>query len=344
MGRAHDRSGTGGGRTVAAIVVASVVVAAAVGYVLMKRGGTRAVSRTITIATADQPVGAAVYVALANGYFEDEGLTATAERHTSGKDALGAVLEGRADVCEVAETPLVFAALRGIPVVTFATIASTDKNLAVIAHRDRGLDAPSALAGKKIGVTMGTNGEFFLCVFLLMQGIAQSEVELVDLRPEDMFAALVGGDIDAASTWNPHLIRMQKELGEKAITFYDERVYTWTWNLATTRDFADTSPEVIEAFLRAIVRAERFIREQGKESRSIVATHIGMDAGLLAELWDVYDFDVSLKQSLLTIMEDQGRWAMERGLVDVEEMPNTLDAIYAGALDRVKPESVTMIH
>ena len=329
---------------VAVLAFAAVAIAVAGGgYALLKAPGPSKLTK-VTIATADQPVGAILYVALANGYFEDEGLLAVPERRTSGKDALKAVIEGEADLCEVAETPVVFAVLKGTPVYTLATIASTGKNMAVVARKDRGISAPADLEGKKIGVTVGTNGEFFLSVFLVSPGAPSSPPEMVNVRPEEMHGALVDGKVDAVSTWNPHVIRLQKKLGDNAVTFTSEGLYTWAWNLAATREFVTGNPKVIEKALRAAVRAQKFIQERPTEARKIVAAHIGMDMALLEELWDAFHFRVSLEQWLLVSMENQAKWAIGRKLTDAKEVPNYLESVHFGALESVKPDAVTMIH
>ena len=36
----------------------------------------------------------------------------------------------------------------------------------------------------------------------------------------------LNGDVDAVSAFNPYLIRAQKKLGSRGITFYDENIYT----------------------------------------------------------------------------------------------------------------------
>jgi NitT/TauT family transport system substrate-binding protein len=64
----------------------------------------------------------------------------------------------------------------------------------------------------------------------------------------------------------------------------------------------------------------------------IIAPYIGMDRSQLAELWDIYNFKITLGQSLLVTLEDQARWAIENELTDKTEVPNYLNYIYYDAL------------
>ena len=297
----------------------------------------------IIIAEAQQPIAGPVYIAFTKGYFEDEGLDVTLQPQTSGKTSLNAVIEGKADLSTVAETPIMHAGLKEEKTYMIATIHRATKNTMIVARKDKGISIPNDLKNKKIGVSIGTNGEFFMDSFLMMHRILKSEIEVVSLKPEEMFYALVNGEVDAVSIWNPHGIQLQKELGGNGITMYGEKIYTETFNLVIRQDFANNNPEAIKKVLRALINAEKFIKAHPDESISIIASSIGMDRSQLIELWDIYNFEITLDQSLLVALEAEARWAIKNNLTDKTEVPNYLDYIYFDALEEVKPEAVGLI-
>ncbi len=43
-------------------------------------------------------------------------------------------------------------------------------------------------------------------------------------------------------------------------------------------------------------------------------------------------------------MEREAKWAIRNKLVERREMPNYLDFFYFKALDKVKPEAVSIVH
>ena len=47
---------------------------------------------------------------------------------------------------------------------------------------------------------VGTNGEFFLDMFLLAHSVPRPTVQVVDMRPEAMVEALSSGTVDAVAT------------------------------------------------------------------------------------------------------------------------------------------------
>ncbi len=51
-----------------------------------------------------------------------------------------------------------------------------------------------------------------------------------------------------------------------------------------------------------------------------------------------------LDQALLTLLEDEGRWAIHNKLVDGEKVPNYLHFLYLDGLEKIKPEAVSVIH
>ena len=335
---------SGHGKARISILLLSVlVIFALIGvYYWLSQKPTGPVEK-ITYAVGSGLHRAPVYIAIEKGYFKKEGLDVTLQEYNTGKEALNAVIKGKTDMSNSAETPIMLAAMRGEKIYVIATLIDTDKDVVIVARKDRGIQRPTDLKGKKIGVSVGTNGEFFMDTFLISHRILRDEVKVVNLNPKEMFDALTEGKVDAVSTWNPHVIRLQKELGAKGITFYGEGIYTETFNISAMQDFVHKNPETIKRVLRSLIRAVEFIRENPDESRRIISNYIKMDEAMTGELWGIYRFRVTLDQSFLITMEDQARWAIKSRLTDKTRVPNYLNFIYTDGLRAVKPEAVTII-
>ena len=297
----------------------------------------------ITVAIGTGPVTSLIHIAFIKGYFENEGLDFVVQQHQSGKSAFNAVIEGEADLATAAETPIMHAIMRGEKIYILTTISSTEKNKMIVARKDKGVSIPNDLKGKKIGVPVGTNAEFFMDSFLIMHGISRDEVEVINVESNAIVDTLTGGEVDAVSTWNPYINILQEGLGDNGVTFSGEGIYRETFNIVTKQDFANENPETIKKVLRALIKAYEFIEENLDEAQEIVAGRIGMDIPALSELWKLYDFRVTLDQSLLVTLEAEARWAIKNKLTDATEVPNYLDYIYMDALEEVKPEAVGII-
>jgi len=166
--------------------------------------------KKITIAVTTITDSTPVYIAFEKNYFKNEGIDVALQTHTSGKSALNAVKEGKADIATSAEAPLMHSGLKGEKIYIIATIEKTEKLNGIVARKDRGISTFGDLEGKKIGVTFGTGGEFFLDIFLTTSGISRNDIEYINLKPEKMFDALMNGEVDAVSSWNPHLLNLTK--------------------------------------------------------------------------------------------------------------------------------------
>ncbi len=297
----------------------------------------------ITIAYSTIPHAALFHIAFMKGFFYAEGLDVTPQPHEFGRLALNSLLEGKADLATVADTPIMFAVTGGKKIYTISMMATVNKATAIIARKDRGISMPSDLKGKKIGVPRGTTAEFFMDSFLSTRGIGRKEVKIVDMKPNEMPDALLKRQVDAVSTWNPALKDAEKALGDNGSVFYDETIYRDIFCVAASQEFVKEHREAIRKVLKALISAETFIKQDPQESRRIVTKFVKIDRALLDEIWDLFDFKVTLDQSLLVSLEDQTRWAQENRLTSGTEMPNYLDFIYFDGLKSIKPEAVRII-
>src|SRR4030042_773195 len=265
----------------------------------------------ITIAYTTASNGFLTDIAFVKGYFTEAGLDATPQPHAFGKIALNAVIEGKADLGTVADTPIMFAVMAGRKITVLAVIQTSNRNEAIVARQDRGIVKPSDLKGKSIGIVLGTASDFFADAFLNAHGMDRKQVKIIDMKPEEMAAALGTGKVEAVSIWNPGLIQLQRELGNNGRTFYGENLYTSTFCVAAWQDFVAKNPEAIKKVLRALIKAEAFVQQHHEESRRLVAEFIKMDKAYLDEIWGLYAYRGTLDQALLINLEDQTRWAMK---------------------------------
>jgi NitT/TauT family transport system substrate-binding protein len=299
----------------------------------------------VVIATNTDYVGSCPVVAgLERGYFADEGIAAVVQPHSSGKAAMEAVLQGKANLGTVADIPIMFAGLNDSPVSVIASIFKTEKDHGIVARRDSGVGAPASLKGKRIGVTLSTSGHFTLDAFLNRQLLRSEQVNLRNYKPEEMAAALEQGEVDAVASWEPFLGQMQTQLGSNAVVFYGQDVYESIYNVAAMRNYVSSRPETIKKVLRALVRGAAFCAGQPEAARAILAARTKGDPGRWRASWPGYRFSVVLDQGLILALEDQARWAIRNKMTARTEMPNYLDYVYLDGLEAVQPSAVTIIH
>jgi NitT/TauT family transport system substrate-binding protein len=296
----------------------------------------------ITIAVSTLPHAALFFVAHAKNYFAEEGLDVTFRKYPYGKLALDAMISGESDFATSAETPVMFAAMKGAEFLIVAQTMSSVKDTAIVARRKSGIGSPADLKGKKIGFPAGTNAEYFLDIFLTVHAIRRETVNAVSMKPDEMDDALITGRVDAVAIWNPYLAIFSKKFGKEVALFFDETIYVETFLVTGKKAFVSAHPEAVKKMLRALVKAEDFVRKNQAETIGIVAKEVKADRDAFNDYWPVYQFMVNLDQSLLVNLESQGRWAIRNRLSDRKEVPNFLDFFYLDGLKAVKPDAVTV--
>ena len=299
-------------------------------------------NRKFILAENAAPLSSLSIIAHEKGFFKEEGLDIEVRSFTSGKLALDAVVGGAADFGTVAETPIMRAGFANADLKIISTITTTSNDSKVIARKDKGISIFKDLKGKKVATFIGTNAEYFMYSYLKSEGMTVNDIKLTNLQPPDMVAALVRGDIDAYFVWEPHIYNAKKQLGDNAIIFSNKDVYTATFNIIIPSKFAQENPEDAKKFIRALIKAENFAKQNRDEAISIVATQIGMDKSTLSDIWSNYDYQVKLDQSLVEYLKQQATWAIETGSTSNKEMPNYQQMIQPEFLKEIKPEAVTI--
>ncbi|WP_338682212.1 NrtA/SsuA/CpmA family ABC transporter substrate-binding protein [Janthinobacterium sp. TB1-E2] len=285
-----------------------------------------------------------VLAAHGQGHFAREGIDARLQPYSSGKASMEAVLQGKADLGTVSDIPVVLASLRNQSVVIIASIFEAERDHGIVGRLDRGVSTPASLKGKRIGVTLGTSGQFTLDAFLNRQKLLPAEVTLRNYAPEQLAGALARGEIDAAAGWEPFLTGMTHAIAGKAAIFYGEDVYAGLFNVAGTGDYVRSHPATVRKVLRALIAGARFCQDEPDAARALFAKASASETARLQAAWHGYRFGVVLDQGLLLALEDEARWAIRNRLAERGTMPNFLDAVYLDGLEAVAPSAVTVIH
>lgn len=300
--------------------------------------------KEITISTTFASfVGYPFYVAYGKGYFKEEGIEIIFQNYPHGKANLNAVIEKKVNLGLSSETPFMYAVLNGEEICVIGSMVTAKNDLAVVAREDRGILIAKDLEGKTIGVTIGSNGEYFLELILLFHGVSLDAVNTVNLKPNQMVDSLLKGKVDAIATWNPQQYIARNALGNQGRTFYAEGLYAPLFLISARQEYVRQNPETIERVVRSLIKATQFIRDHPAESQKIVAQHIKLDKSLLSGLSATYNFKISLTQSLLITLENQTRWAIEKKLTEQPKVPNYLNFICRKALKAIKPNNITII-
>ncbi|MBB4844448.1 NitT/TauT family transport system substrate-binding protein [Paucibacter oligotrophus] len=298
----------------------------------------------LSIAVPNTPHATLLHLARARGFFAAAGLEIQTVQVTHGKLALEQLVRGGVDLAAAAELPFVIQVMKGQPLAMLAAISSSSNDMAVVARRDRRIQGPADLVGKRIGLTLGTSGEYFLSAFLTRYQLEPGAMHLVDLPPDRLVQNLVTGELDAIAAWQPSRALAQQALNSNGLSLLEPNAYTSTYVLAGGKALLQQRPRAMEKLMRALLLAEEFLREQPAQARLLVAQQLGVEPATLELGWREQVFRVDLLQPQLITLEDEARWAQAKGYAEPQPQPNFLAHLYLDALLAVEPERVTVVH
>ncbi len=194
-------------------------------------------------------------------WYETElGMKAKVIKFDSGKDIISALASESIDIAEAGTSPAALAISNNldIKVIFVGDIIGAAETLT--AKNDSGISTVKDLAGKKVATPFASTAHYSLLNALKLEGMTESDVQLLDLQLDDIFAAWQRGDIDAAYIWYPVLGRLlengkniidSEKLAEKGVV---------TADLVVTRTpFAKEHPDVVKKFIELQLKANDMI-------------------------------------------------------------------------------------
>lgn len=191
----------------------------------------------------------------------------------SGADVNKAFSSGSIDIGAFGSSPasLGIANDLGIEVFWYHDVIGSAESL--VALKDSGITKIEDLKGKKVATPFASTAHYSLLNALSSVGLSSSDVELLDMQPDDIYAAAKRGDIDAAYVWNPVLGELKKDgaivitdsakLAEQGIVTADVA--------AVRKEFAEQYPDVVTNYVKAQFYALDKFNENKDEALKAIA-------------------------------------------------------------------------
>ena len=207
-------------------------------------------------------------------WYENElGMKAKVIRFDSGKDIISALASNSIDIGEAGTSPAALAISNNldIKVIFIGDVIGAAETLVV--KNDSGIESVKDLAGKKIATPFASTAHYSLLNALKLEGMSESDVKLLDLQPDDIFAAWQRGDIDGAYIWYPVLGRLLED--GKSITdsakLAEKGVVTADLVVART-PFAEKNPEVVKKFVELQLKANDVILDKPEQAAKEISS------------------------------------------------------------------------
>lgn len=226
---------------------------------------------------------AAIYLGDDQGFFEERGIELTLEPAQGGAAIVPAVLSGETQFGFSNNISMIIAASEGVPIQLLAPgVASTGNDgddfnaLAVLG------DNPAESAADLQDATIGVNTLNNICGVSISESIRKAGgdptgVSWVEVPAPDVVAALESGRIEAGCLGEPFLSDFLADGGRAvASIFVDVAEDATIASYFTSRQLAESDPDLVERFTEALVESLAYADENPEEVRRIVTTYTAL--------------------------------------------------------------------
>ena len=328
-------------KTTAKVIVASFAILIVVSG-CGSSGSLPEIEGKVTIGAYTGEVGTLLWVAKEQGFFEQVGLNVELIPFSAGKLASDALAEGKLDIISCADFVFVKKSFFENDLRVMGSIA-TSQICWLLGRKDHGVSSPGDLKGKKIGITLGSSGEYYLGRFLAANGLNFDEVTVVNLPPPVIVKSMNNGDIDAALTWQPNIHNIQKNLEDKVVSFNAQGGQAFYFVLVSKAGWIARHPQHAERFMLALMEAEKWVNTHQDDVKALLTRLFDFDPGYLSKVWEDQQIELSFPQAMVVAMDGEKRWLVKNRLVNGAKAPDYTHFIYVDAMEKVKKQAITVI-
>ncbi|MFV7783198.1 ABC transporter substrate-binding protein [Shewanella marisflavi] len=274
------------------------------------------------IATSTTPLSAPLIIARELELFKPYNLDIELIPLRGGHLCFQAMIQGVADLATSSETVIMFNGFERNDFRLLASFVESDNDLKLLTLNDGHPMSMTQFQHKKIGMVKASASEFFADAFLIISGHQQQEFEKVFMSPQALGPALLSGEVDAISVWEPFAYQLIKEHDDKIYQYPGKGIYNLSFNLVATENNAKLNQNQHANILKALKSAQHFINQHPQRAKQIISDYLDMPLPELEWAWNDYIFRLSLNNSLLSNLHAQARWAIASGAVEAKNTPD----------------------
>ncbi|WP_295892380.1 ABC transporter substrate-binding protein [uncultured Vibrio sp.] len=232
------------------------------------------------------------------------------------------------------ESVVMFESFKQDDISLVSCFVESGNNIKLLALQESGIKSLEQLNGKKIGIVKASASEFYFDSMLIANNLKTLPVERVYIAPDKLNQALVSGDVDAISVWEPYGFLLTSSV-ENVVDLSLEGIYHLTFNLITRKSSDTVHLENTIAILTALEESIQWMKANPSRAQEIVAESLSLPQSQLDWSWHDYAFRLSIGNALLSNLQLQARWALDSNLVE-GSVPNYRNILDSQALEYVQ--------
>jgi ABC-type nitrate/sulfonate/bicarbonate transport system substrate-binding protein len=256
-------------------------------------------------------------------FWTNQGINVEHTLFSSGAEGNQALIAGNVDINIGSDSKVIelFGAMPG-KVVIIATAQRGDRYSTMI-KADATYTSWEDLKGKKIGIRNGTGAEQVVRRFFEKNKLNWEDYEWVNMKIEDMTAALTAGQIEAFTAWEPTPAIAEAQGAAKVMMSYGDIALTPVL-IQTTEEFAKAHHDELVRFLAAHLKKAELIKSDPQKAAEIAAqaasasgSEVSPDA--FKTIFERVDFSLDLDDNVKAAVLDTGDFLLNAGTI--KEVP-----------------------
>lgn len=282
-----------------------------------------------------------VFIAQELGYFIDQGIKVELVEFQNSADGLAALRAGKLDFAVFGATAPLFHIAKGADIRIVGGIHNEDAALITTAANALKIKSVADLKGRKVAVVRLSSADTALRGHLLDLGIVPGkDIQIFELKsPPAVIEAVRSGEVDAGTVWEPHIVRAI-ESGLKVIaTSHDLLPGHPCCRLSVQTKDVTARPQIIEGFLAALLKAEKFGHEHRDQAVDIITKYLKLDRQIVDRSYlndQPTDPDIANTTRFWNVMRRIGYADQERDIADYIDT-----SFYKRALDKAEAAEPT---
>ncbi len=261
-----------------------------------------------------------IWMALAKGFYKQEGLDVTYRLFPSGTTAFQSFQSGQGDIVMTGDLPSVqyFFRVKG----DYRTIAAIERDSkGYVAVAGKAIKTPQDLLGKTIATRVGSTGSWFISEYLTKNHIDPKTVKVINLDTQVLPAALCGGQIAAFFIWQPVGSRTLEICPDKAHYLSDATGYVQGYLVAGARPEWLATPQgrdIAIRWLRATIKGRDVAAKDFKDVAAYAAANLGLSEQATRDQWDTNKRPIAIDNIYYSDFCSLSRWAQGAKATDAK--------------------------
>jgi len=262
---------------------------------------------------------ASFFVAVEEGFFTKQGLQVEPIKFETSNQILEALITGRIDATAIVALEAALALEANTPgqfrIIEMTAATEDTKVHRIMVKPDSPIQTLADLKGKKVGTFPGSQMVVFLKLILGRYFDAESELDIIQLKPPLQPQALEAGQVDALFCLEPTGTQLEVRGLGRAISInplYEFILKPFPTAVGVvSASLATEKPDIVSKIVAALSLAHNYLRNQPEKASLALVKYTPIEADLaprvgLYNYWDLNSIDRDAVQKLADLYVEKG--------------------------------------